>query len=48
MGKKISVPEDGAREHYLAQLQASLEAVRVFAEENVARVGSAEFPIVKS
>jgi lysophospholipid acyltransferase (LPLAT)-like uncharacterized protein len=48
MGKKISVPEDGDREQYLARLQASLEAVRVFAEENVSRVGSAEFPIIKS
>jgi len=47
MGKKISVPEGGDREQYLAQLQASLEAVRAFAETNVAKVGSAEFPIVK-
>ncbi|HWF93077.1 MAG TPA: lysophospholipid acyltransferase family protein [Terriglobales bacterium] len=47
MGKKISVPPDGDREQYLDQLQASLEAARVFAEENVARVGSAEFPLVK-
>lgn len=47
MGRKISVPEDGDREQYLAQLQASLEAVRVFAEENVAKVGSAEFPAEK-
>jgi hypothetical protein len=47
MGRKISVPEDGDREQYLAHLQASLETVRVFAEENVAKVGSAEFPVVK-
>lgn len=47
MGKKISVPEDGDREQYLAQLQVSLEAVRVFAEKNVGKVGSAEFPAVK-
>ncbi|MGH9566731.1 MAG: lysophospholipid acyltransferase family protein, partial [Candidatus Angelobacter sp.] len=45
MGKKISVPEDGDREQYLAQLQASLEAVRIFAEQNVVKVGTTEFPI---
>jgi hypothetical protein len=31
----------------LAELQGSLDNVRVFAEENVAKVGSDEFPIVR-
>jgi hypothetical protein len=47
MGRKITVPRDGDREHYLAELQGSLDNVRVFAEENVAKVGSDEFPIVR-
>lgn len=47
MGKKIDVPKDGDREEYLARLQSSLEAVRIFAEENVAKVGTSEFPIAR-
>lgn len=47
MGKKITVPKEADRDEYLAQLQASLEDVRVFAEENVAKVGTKEFPIVR-
>ncbi len=47
MGKIIYVPKDADRNEYLAQLQNSLERVRVFAEENVAKVGTTEFPIVK-
>ena len=30
------------------QLQAALDRVRVFAEENVRKAGSAEFPLGKS
>jgi lysophospholipid acyltransferase (LPLAT)-like uncharacterized protein len=47
MGKKIEVPKDGDREQYLAVLQSSLDETRVFAEENVAKVGTEAFPIVK-
>jgi lysophospholipid acyltransferase (LPLAT)-like uncharacterized protein len=50
LGRKILVPP-GSDEiqmgEYHAQLQASLERVTRFAEENVERVGSAEFPIWK-
>jgi hypothetical protein len=47
MGKIIHVPKDADRDEYLAQLQGSLDRVRIFAEENVAKVGTAEFPIAK-
>jgi lysophospholipid acyltransferase (LPLAT)-like uncharacterized protein len=47
MGKKIRVPKDADREQYLAELQRSLDDVRVFAEQNVAKVGSPEFPVVR-
>ena len=45
MSQPIFVPHDGDREHYLGELQAALERVRRFAEENVPKVGSAEFPL---
>jgi hypothetical protein len=45
---RIYVPE-GAREddrqHFHGELQNALERVRLFAEENVEKVGSVEFPI---
>jgi lysophospholipid acyltransferase (LPLAT)-like uncharacterized protein len=47
MGRKIDVPKDGNREEYLSRLQSSLEEVRIFAEENVTKVGTSEFPIVR-
>ena len=40
-----SNPSEAQRSAYQAQLQESLERVTTFAEENVARVGSSEFPI---
>ncbi|MGA8762066.1 MAG: lysophospholipid acyltransferase family protein [Candidatus Sulfotelmatobacter sp.] len=46
-GKFIMVPPDAtdeAVERYTAELQASLDRVREFAEANVGKVGSAEFP----
>jgi hypothetical protein len=50
ISQKSLVPADAdeaqMRDHH-AQLQASLERVTRFAEENVARVGSEEFPIRK-
>jgi lysophospholipid acyltransferase (LPLAT)-like uncharacterized protein len=50
---KIKVPGDANADaeqlaEYLKQLQAALERVTRFAEENVAQVGSPEFPIIKS
>ncbi|MBI3478285.1 MAG: lysophospholipid acyltransferase family protein [Acidobacteria bacterium] len=48
--KRTLVPSDAdeaAIRDYHAQLQSSLERVTRFAEENVARVGSDEFPIWK-
>jgi lysophospholipid acyltransferase (LPLAT)-like uncharacterized protein len=49
---KIQVPgdaESGAQmAEFHGQLQAALERVTRFAEEHVARVGSAEFPIIKT
>jgi hypothetical protein len=48
LGRKMVVPadtDDAQMSDYHAQLQAALERVTKFAEENVARVGSKEFPI---
>jgi lysophospholipid acyltransferase (LPLAT)-like uncharacterized protein len=47
MGRMITVPSDANEEdleRLQAELQASLDRVRGFAEANVGRVGSAEFP----
>lgn len=49
LGRKITVPPDAddvQMKEYLTQLQSALEKVTRFAEENVARVGSREFPIL--
>ena len=46
-GKLIPVPDDAgdeALERYQQELQSSLDRIREFAEENVHRVGTAEFP----
>ncbi len=48
LSRKIVVPadaDDALMAEYLAQLQAALERVTRFAEENVARVGSVDFPV---
>ena len=50
LSRKVLVPPDANEAQfrdYHAQLQASLERVTSFADENVARVGSTEFPIWK-
>jgi lysophospholipid acyltransferase (LPLAT)-like uncharacterized protein len=47
-GKMIPVPADASEEdidRYQDELQESLDRVREFAEANVNRVGSAEFPV---
>jgi lysophospholipid acyltransferase (LPLAT)-like uncharacterized protein len=46
-GKLIPVPRDASDEdveRYTAELQASLDRVVEFAEQNIGKVGSAEFP----
>ena len=48
LSRRIPVPpnaDDAQMQDYHAQLQASLERVTAFAEENVGRVGEKEFPI---
>jgi len=40
---KIAVPSDGSGEQYLGELQAALDRVRIFAEENIGKAGTAEF-----
>lgn len=48
LSRKTVVPADADDKQisdYLAELQAALERVTKFAEDNVARVGSQEFPI---
>jgi lysophospholipid acyltransferase (LPLAT)-like uncharacterized protein len=44
----IPVPPEGDDEHYQRELQAALDRVRVFAEENIGKAGSTEFPVGKS
>jgi lysophospholipid acyltransferase (LPLAT)-like uncharacterized protein len=49
-GKMIPVPRDaadGELERYQADLQASLDRVREFAEANIQKVGTPEFPYAK-
>jgi lysophospholipid acyltransferase (LPLAT)-like uncharacterized protein len=40
---EIPVPANGGDEEYLQKLQAALDRVRVFAEENIAKAGTPEF-----
>lgn len=50
VGAKVQVPTgagDAQMTEFHRQLQAALERVTRFAEEHVAQVGSAEFPIIK-
>jgi hypothetical protein len=51
VSRKMPVPadsDDSAKERFQAELQASLERVREFAEANVGNVGTTEFPVIKS
>ena len=51
MSRKTLVPasaDDAEMADYHSQLQAALERVTEFAEKNVARVGSEEFPVLKT
>jgi lysophospholipid acyltransferase (LPLAT)-like uncharacterized protein len=40
----IRVPADGDQEQYHRELQAALDRVRAFAEANISKAGTAEFP----
>ena len=44
ISSKVPVPSDGSDEQYLGELQAALDRVRIFAEENIGKAGTAEFP----
>ncbi|HEV2696377.1 MAG TPA: hypothetical protein VGU90_00175, partial [Terriglobales bacterium] len=44
VSRMIPVPADGDQERYQQELQSALDRVRVFAEENIAKVGTPEFP----
>ena len=44
VSRQMSVPRDGDDETYLQELQSALDRVRVFAEENVHKVGAPDFP----
>ena len=48
VSRAIAVPSEGNQERYHAELQSALDRVRVFAEENVAKAGTSEFPFDKS
>jgi lysophospholipid acyltransferase (LPLAT)-like uncharacterized protein len=51
IGAKMRVPaeaDEAQMAEYHTKLQAALERVTRFAEENVANVGSAEFPVIKN
>ena len=44
VSRQMPVPADGDDEAYLQELQTALDRVRIFAEENVDKVGTPEFP----
>ena len=48
ISRAIPVPPEGDQGQYHAELQAALDRVRIFAEENIGKAGSAEFPFGKS
>jgi lysophospholipid acyltransferase (LPLAT)-like uncharacterized protein len=48
VSREISVPRGGGDEECLGELQAALDRVRTFAEENIGKAGTKEFPQAKS
>lgn len=48
VSRAIAVPPDGDQDRYLGELQAALDRVRVFAEENIEKVGTREFPYARN
>jgi lysophospholipid acyltransferase (LPLAT)-like uncharacterized protein len=48
VSQQIRVPPNGSDEPFLQELQSALERTRVFAEENISKVGTPEFPFAHS
>jgi hypothetical protein len=48
VSREIPVPRGGGDEEYLQELQSALDRVRVFAEENIGKAGTADFPYGRS
>jgi lysophospholipid acyltransferase (LPLAT)-like uncharacterized protein len=48
VSREIKVPKNGGDEEYLQELQLTLDRVRIFAEENIRKAGTAEFPRAES
>jgi lysophospholipid acyltransferase (LPLAT)-like uncharacterized protein len=48
VSRAIAVPPECDQELYYRELQAALDRVRAFAEENIAKAGTPEFPYGKS
>jgi lysophospholipid acyltransferase (LPLAT)-like uncharacterized protein len=47
VGPQIPVPQDGNDEVYLRELQDALDRCREFAEANIEKAGSVDFPFEK-
>jgi hypothetical protein len=48
VSREIAVPKNGGDEEYLQELQSALDRVRIFAEENIGKAGTSEFPRAQS
>jgi lysophospholipid acyltransferase (LPLAT)-like uncharacterized protein len=48
VSRLIPVPPEGDQERYHRELQSALDRVRVFAEENISKAGTAEFPYARN
>jgi lysophospholipid acyltransferase (LPLAT)-like uncharacterized protein len=48
VSRAIAVPPEGDQDQYHRELQSALDRVRVFAEENIGKAGTPEFPYGKS
>jgi lysophospholipid acyltransferase (LPLAT)-like uncharacterized protein len=48
VSRQIVVPRDGDDDRYHRELQAALDQVREFAEQNIGRTGTPEFPYAKT
>jgi lysophospholipid acyltransferase (LPLAT)-like uncharacterized protein len=44
VSRAIAVPGDSNQDHYQQELQAALDRVRIFAEENIGKVGTPDYP----
>jgi lysophospholipid acyltransferase (LPLAT)-like uncharacterized protein len=48
ISRDIPVPPDGSDEQYLRELQSALDRVRIYAEQNIKKAGTREFPYGRS